>query len=158
MSEDTREQQEEQFLQSCREMEALMARLPEMEKKNALWKRMCQAEQLLKAGEAYDRLVAERAFQEEQRKRCQEAGKKGLSAYIEAQMGYRQGPITEAKRTYDRLLKESGFESAQEAREWLSCRGENQEALKQEIETFQDAYSQALSKCQRLDEELCGEE
>ncbi len=49
MSEDTREQQEEQFLQSCREMEALMARLPEMEKKNALWKRMCQAEQLLKA-------------------------------------------------------------------------------------------------------------
>lgn len=156
MSEDTRRQQEERLEACCQRMEGLVKRLPEMEKKNTVWKRMHLAEKCLQAGEEYERLASEMAFQEEQKKHYQEAGKRGLSAYIEAQIGYRQGPVAEIRQTYERLLAESGFKSIDEAREWLVLCGEDKEALKQEIEAFQDEYNRTLAECQRLDEELYG--
>lgn len=157
MSEDTREQLEKRYAESCRKMEQLMEQLPEMEQKNATWRRLRQLKELFQAEEAYERLAAERVFMEEQEQSYRKAGKPGMSAYIQAQMGYREGPLKEARQQYYKCLKESGFERGEAAREWLESCAANEEQLKQELETFQEEYSRTLAQCQQLDKELYGE-
>lgn len=157
MSEYTREQLEAAYAESCERMERLMERLPEMERKDKSCKRLYLVSELLQAEEVRERLKTERAFMEEQEARYRKAGKLGMSAYVQSQMGYRQGPLKEAEQKCLELLKKSGFESAEEARQWNTDCREDEEALRREIEAFQEEYGRTLARCQQLDAQLYGD-
>lgn len=153
MSENTREHLEKKFAQSCRKMEQLMKRIPQMNEQNAKWKRMKDTEELLMALRAYERLEEERAFMQKEEQAYAKAGKTGMSAYIQSQMGYRQGPLNETWARCQTLKEKTGFETREQAEKWLDSCGDITE-LEREIQDYQKEYNETLKLCQELDQEL----
>ncbi len=134
-------------------MKTLMEQLPEMEQLSLCCSRMQTAAKAIKQASHLQMLLEEQKHLQQEAAKYQEAGNQGLSAYIQNQMGYRQGPVKEQKTQLQKLLAQGGFADVSEAEAFLAG-PESAEELQKRIQAFQKEYAETLAKCREIDAQL----